>query len=149
MPCGTVRDNIALHQPEMPRERVVAAAQLAAIHAEIIRLPMGYETPVGEGGSGLSGGQRQRLALARALAINPKILILDEATSHLDTHTECAIQQALAGLPMTQLIIAHRLSTVRNADRLLKIEAGRLVELDRHLFLAHHNRENQPAVQAI
>ena len=140
---GTIRENIALHQPAMPLEQVIAAAQWAAIHAEILRLPMGYETPMGEGGSGLSGGQRQRLALARALAIHPKILILDEATSHLDTDTEGAIQQALAGLPMTQVIIAHRLSTVRNADRILKIEAGRLVELDRHLFLTHHKQEKQ------
>lgn len=138
---GSIRANIALHQPEMPLAQVMAAAKAAAIHDEISRLPMGYETTVGEGGSGLSGGQRQRLALARALAIHPAILILDEATSHLDTDTESTIQQALDGLSMTQLIIAHRLSTIRNADRILKLEAGRLVELDRQHFLAHDRRE--------
>lgn len=132
---GTIRENIALQQPEMPLEQVVAAAKLAEIHEEIARLPMGYESRVGEGGSGLSGGQRQRIALARALATQPALLILDEATSHLDAATESAIQRNLDGLTVTRLTIAHRLSTVRRADRLLVLEGGRLVEAGSHAEL--------------
>jgi ATP-binding cassette, subfamily B, bacterial len=125
---GSIRENIALHQPQMPLEQVVEAAKLAAIHEEILRLPMGYETRVGEGGSGLSGGQRQRLVLARALATRPRILILDEASSHLDSITEAQIQGALDELQATRLIIAHRLSSVAHADWVLVLEEGRLVE---------------------
>lgn len=136
---GTIRENIALHQPDLPLAQVIAAAQHAAIHDEILRLPMGYETRIGEGGSGLSGGQRQRIALARALASQPAILILDEATSHLDTPTEQRIQQALAALQVTQVIIAHRLSTVRHVDRVLLLERGQLVEADRAVLLALPN----------
>ena len=136
---GTIRENIALHQPDLPLAQVMAAAQHAAVHAEIMRLPMGYETRVGEGGSGLSGGQRQRIALARALAIKPAILILDEATSHLDTETEQRIQQALADLQVTQLIIAHRLSTVRHVDRVFVLERGQLVEAERAAVFAEAN----------
>jgi ATP-binding cassette, subfamily B, bacterial len=120
----TIRENIALNQPDMPLSQVEAAAMQAALHDEIMRLPMGYETRVGEGGSGLSGGQRQRLALARALATRPSLLILDEATSHLDAISEGAIQRALDKLPITRLIIAHRLSSVRDADRILALEEG-------------------------
>jgi ATP-binding cassette, subfamily B, bacterial len=125
---GTIRENIALNQPDMPFSQVEAAAKQAALHEEIMRLPMGYETRVGEGGSGLSGGQRQRLALARALATRPSLLILDEATSHLDGISEGKIKQALDALPITRLIIAHRLSSVRDADRILALEGGRLAE---------------------
>jgi len=125
---GTIRENIALQQPGMALEDVIAAARLAAIHDEIQRLPMGYESPVGEGGSGLSGGQRQRIALARALATRPAILILDEATSHLDSVTERTIQRNLDTLNVTRLTIAHRLSTVQSADRVLVLDGGRIVE---------------------
>jgi len=136
---GTIRENIALHQPDLPLAQVIAAAQHAAIHDEILRLPMGYETRVGEGGSGLSGGQRQRIALARALAIQPAILILDEATSHLDTPTEQHIQRALAARQVTQVIIAHRWSTVRHVDRVLVLEGGRLVEAERAALFVEGN----------
>jgi ATP-binding cassette subfamily B protein len=129
---GTIRANIALQQPDMPLDQIVAAAKLAEIHAEIERLPMGYESRVGEGGSGLSGGQRQRIALARALATKPAILILDEATSHLDAVTESAIQRNLDGLAVTRITIAHRLSSVRSADRILVLDGGRLVEAGNH-----------------
>jgi ATP-binding cassette, subfamily B, bacterial len=129
---GTIRENIALHQPDMPLAQVMDAARLAGIHEEIERLPMKYESWVGEGGSALSGGQRQRLVLARALAPRPKILILDEATSHLDAATEAAIQQTLDRLQATCLIVAHRLSTVRRADRILVLDRGRIVEQGRH-----------------
>lgn len=124
---GSIRENIALHQPDMPLEQVEDAARLAAIHEEIVRLPMGYETRVGEGGSGLSGGQRQRVVLARALATRPKILILDEATSHLDAQTEGVIRRNLDGLGTTRLIVAHRMTALRHADRVLVLEQGRLV----------------------
>ena len=125
---GTIRENIALNQPDIPLRQVMVAAEQAALHEEIMRLPMGYETRVGERGSGLSGGQRQRLALARALATRPCLLILDEATSHLDGISEGKIKQALDNLTITRLIIAHRLSTVRDADRILVLDGGRLVQ---------------------
>lgn len=124
---GTIRENIALNQPAMPLSQVEAAARQAALHEEIMRLPMGYETRVGEGGSGLSGGQRQRLALARALATRPSLLILDEATSHLDEESAAKIKQAVDQLPITRLIITHRLDSVRDADRMLVLDKGRLV----------------------
>ena len=129
---GSIRENIALQEPEMPLAQVMEAAKLAAIHDEIERLPMGYETRIGEGGSGLSGGQRQRIALARALATKPAILILDEATSHLDTVTEQLIQRNLDDLAVTRITIAHRLSSVRNADRILVLDGGRIVEAGSH-----------------
>lgn len=129
---GTIRENIALQQPEMPMSQVVEAAKLATIHDEIARLPMAYETHVGEGGSGLSGGQRQRIALARALASKPAILMLDEATSHLDAATEQRILNNLAQLPATRLTIAHRLSSARSADRILVLDAGQIVESGTH-----------------
>ncbi len=132
---GTIRENIALQQPDMPMEQIVEAAKLAAIHDEIERLPMGYESRVGEGGSGLSGGQRQRIALARALATRPAVLILDEATSHLDAVTESVIQRNLDGLAVTRITIAHRLSSVRNADRILVLDGGRIVEAGSHTEL--------------
>jgi ATP-binding cassette subfamily B protein len=129
---GTIRENIALHQPDLPLAQIMEAARLAGIHEEIERLPMKYESWVGEGGSALSGGQRQRLVLARALAPRPKILILDEATSHLDAATEAAIQSTLDQLDATCLIVAHRLSTVRHADRILVLDQGRIVEEGSH-----------------
>lgn len=123
---GSIRENIALNQPDMPLSQVEAAARQAALHEEIVHLPMGYETRVGEGGSGLSGGQRQRLALARALATRPSLLILDEATSHLDGVSAGKIAAALDRLPITRLIITHRLDNVRDADRILTLAGGRL-----------------------
>jgi ATP-binding cassette, subfamily B, bacterial HlyB/CyaB len=130
----TVRDNIALADPGMPIERVIAAAQLAGAHEFILELPEGYDTMVGERGASLSGGQRQRIAIARALVVNPRILIFDEAMSALDYESERVIQQNMRRIARdrTVLIIAHRLSTVRQADRILTIEGGRLVEDGTH-----------------
>ncbi|GII87371.1 peptidase C39 [Sphaerisporangium siamense] len=131
---GTIRDNIALGDPDAPLEQVVAAARLACVHDEIARMPLGYDTPLPEG-HGLSGGQRQRIALARALLSEPRLLVLDEATSHLDTATEAAIEARLSGLRQTRIVVAHRLSTVRDADLILVLRDGRIVEQGGHAEL--------------
>src|SRR5690349_10334779 len=130
----SVRENIALADPAMPPERVVAAAKLAGAHDFILELSEGYDTVVGERGSTLSGGQRQRIAIARALVTDPRILIFDEATSALDYESERIVQQSMREIAMgrTVLIIAHRLSTVRAADRIVTLERGRLVEDGTH-----------------
>ena len=130
----TVRENIALADPAMPMERVIAAARLAGAHDFILELPEGYDTVVGERGSTLSGGQRQRIAIARALIGDPRILIFDEATSALDYESERVIQHNMKEIAKgrTVLIIAHRLSTVRAADRIVTLELGRLVEDGTH-----------------
>ncbi len=136
---GTIRQNIAMDDPATPLDDIVAAARAAAIHDDIANMPMQYETLVGEGGSGLSGGQRQRLSLARALSRRPAILILDEATSHLDAVNERRVEQHLASLAATRVVIAHRLSTVRNADVILVLEEGQIVESGTHEVLIAKN----------
>ncbi len=130
----TVRDNIALADPAMSIERIMAAAQLAGAHEFILEMPEGYDTMIGERGSSLSGGQRQRIAIARALVMDPRILIFDEATSALDYESERAIQENMQQITRgrTVFIIAHRLSTVRGADRIITIDRGRLVEDGTH-----------------
>jgi ATP-binding cassette, subfamily B, bacterial MsbA len=131
---GTIRENIAYARPGAAHADVEAAARAAHAHEFIERLPSGYETVVGERGVKLSGGQRQRIAIARAILKNPAVLILDEATSSLDTESERLIEDALSKLLVsrTTLIIAHRLSTVRRADRLVVINHGRIVEEGTH-----------------
>jgi ABC-type bacteriocin/lantibiotic exporter with double-glycine peptidase domain len=111
---------------------VVEAARLAAIHNEIVAMPMGYETLVGEGGGRLSGGQQQRLALARALVRRPTLLVLDEATSQLDVVTERRIDEQIRQFACTRIIAAHRLSTVRHADLILVLDQGSIVERGSH-----------------
>jgi subfamily B ATP-binding cassette protein HlyB/CyaB len=130
----SVRENIALADPAMPMERVVAAARLAGAHDFILELAEGYDTIVGERGSTLSGGQRQRIAIARALIADPRILIFDEATSALDYESERIIQQNMKEIAKgrTVVVIAHRLSTVRTMDRIVTLERGRLVEDGSH-----------------
>lgn len=128
----TIRANVALADPAMKLERVVEAAKLACIHADIAAMPLGYETPLVDGGGSLSGGQRQRIALARSLVTRPTILVLDEATSALDAVTEAQVQASLAAQRCTRIIIAHRLSTVRHADLILVMEGGELVEQGPH-----------------
>jgi subfamily B ATP-binding cassette protein HlyB/CyaB len=115
-------------------DRVIAAAELAGAHEFILELPDGYNTIVGKRGASLSGGQRQRIAIARALVMNPRILIFDEATSALDYESENIIQRNMRQIckGRTVFIIAHRLSAVRHADRIITIEAGRLVEDGTH-----------------
>ncbi|HKH84804.1 MAG TPA: ABC transporter transmembrane domain-containing protein [Gemmatimonadales bacterium] len=131
---GTIRENIAYARPGASLEDIEAAARAAHAHEFIERLPLGYETVVGERGIKLSGGQRQRVAIARAILKDPVILILDEATSSLDTESEQLIEDAMARLLVgrTTLIIAHRLSTVRRADRLVVLDRGRIVEKGTH-----------------
>lgn len=131
---GTIADNIAYGKPDASREEIVAAARAAHAHEFILRLPQGYDSLVGERGQGLSGGERQRISIARALLINPRILILDEATSAVDTETEQEIQRALDNLVQgrTTIAIAHRLSTLHRADRLVVMEQGQLVEQGQH-----------------
>jgi len=131
---GTIAENITLYRPEFTLEQVTKVAKLAEAHAFIQDLPLGYNTKVGERGSNLSGGQRQRIAIARALLGNPRILILDEATSSLDTESERRFQQNLARISRdrTTFIIAHRLSTVRHADCILVLEKGVLAEQGTH-----------------
>lgn len=131
---GTIAENIAYGKPDATREEIVAAARAAHAHEFILRLPQGYDSLVGERGQGLSGGERQRISIARALLIDPRILIMDEATSAVDTETEKEIQKALDNLVRgrTTIAIAHRLSTLRKADRLVVMDRGEIVEVGPH-----------------
>lgn len=128
----TLRANIALRDPTMALETVVEASRLARLHDDVMSMPMGYDTPLVDRGASLSGGQRQRLALARALVHSPAVLLLDEATSALDAITESRVQEALASLRCTRVVIAHRLSTVVDADLILVMDEGQLVEAGCH-----------------
>jgi ABC-type bacteriocin/lantibiotic exporter with double-glycine peptidase domain len=129
---GSIRENISFGDSSIPLERIIEAAKLAAIHDEIMGLPMGYETIVSEGGTSLSGGQRQRLSIARALVRQPAFAIFDEATSHLDVLTEQQVEANLSGLACTRIVIAHRLSTIRGADKIIVMNEGRIVERGLH-----------------
>ncbi len=130
----TVRENIAFGRPGATLEEVVLAAQAAQAHDFIMAMPQGYETPVGERGVTLSGGQRQRIAIARALLTDPRILIMDDATSSVDTETEHLIQAALRRLMegRTSFVIAQRLSTLRHADQIVVLDRGRVVARGTH-----------------
>jgi ABC-type multidrug transport system fused ATPase/permease subunit len=131
---GTVLENIAYARPHASDEEVVRAAKIARCDDFVSRLPQGYDTIVGERGVKLSGGERQRVAIARAILADPRILILDEATSSLDSESEAAIQEGLAELMKgrTTFVIAHRLSTIRKADTILVLEGGQIIERGRH-----------------
>lgn len=131
---GAIRDNIRYGKPEATEEEVVRAAKLANAHSFITKLPKGYDTPVGEGGSLLSSGEKQLVSFARAILVDPALFILDEATSSVDTHSEALIQQAITGIlkDRTSFMVAHRLSTVRKADRILVIDNGRIIEEGSH-----------------
>jgi ABC-type bacteriocin/lantibiotic exporter with double-glycine peptidase domain len=145
---GSIRQNITLNNPNLPLEETIKAARLAGIHEDIANMPMAYETIVSEGGTTLSGGQRQRLAIARALAHNPSILVLDEATSHLDVETEAVVDQNLSGLTCTRIVIAHRLSTVRNADQIFVLDDGTIIERGSHVELLEQDGQYAALVES-
>jgi len=138
---ATVEENLRYGKPEASREEIERACQLAQIHDVIAALPEGYDTVVGERGYKLSGGEKQRMALARVVLRDPKLLILDEATSSLDSRSEALIQQALEPLlaGRTSLVIAHRLSTILRADLILVLDKGRIVEQGTHAELLAHS----------
>ncbi len=129
---ASIRDNIALNRPDLPLETVMQVAELAGAHSLIMEFPEGYDTPVGERGVRLSTGQRQRIAIARALATDPRMLIFDEATSSLDYESELLVQKNMQTIcaGRTVFIISHRLSSIRHADRIVTLEQGRVVEND-------------------
>jgi ATP-binding cassette subfamily B protein len=131
---GSIAENIAYGKPDATRAEIVVAARAAHAHEFILRLPHGYDSLVGERGHGLSGGERQRISIARALLIDPRILILDEATASVDTETEKEIQKALDNLVhgRTTIAIAHRLSTLHKANRLVVLDRGEVVEVGNH-----------------
>ncbi|MBO5755492.1 MAG: ABC transporter ATP-binding protein, partial [Clostridia bacterium] len=132
--AGTVKENIAVGRPDAPDEEIVAAAKAAHAHSFIKRLPGGYDAPITENGANLSAGQRQLLCIARVMLTAPPMLILDEATSSIDTRTEIRIQKAFDEMMKgkTSFVVAHRLSTVRDADKILVMKDGNVVEQGRH-----------------
>ena len=125
--AGSVADNISFFDPDHDQARIEAAARLAAVHDEIAAMPMGYHSLIGDMGSSLSGGQKQRVILARALYRNPRLLFLDEATSHLDVMNERVVNEAVKQLSLTKVIVAHRPETIASVDRVLVVQAGRIV----------------------
>jgi subfamily B ATP-binding cassette protein MsbA len=131
---GTIRENILFPRPDASEQDLSGAVHAAHVHEFTDRFEKGLDTVIGERGVKLSGGQRQRIAIARAILANPRILILDEATSNLDTESESYIQESLRGLMKgrTTFVIAHRLSTIRQADQILVVEQGLIVERGKH-----------------
>ena len=130
----TIKSNIAYGQSDFSDEKIIEAAKAANAHRFIVQLPNGYNTIIGERGTKLSGGERQRVSIARALLVNPPIMILDEATSSLDNESEVLVQEAIERLmtDRTTFVIAHRLSTIRNADTIIVIDKGEIVQSGKH-----------------
>jgi ABC-type bacteriocin/lantibiotic exporter with double-glycine peptidase domain len=123
---GTIRENIAMRRPGASMDEIRAAGRMACLDEEVLGMPLSYDTNVGDRGTALSGGQRQRLALARALIDAPDLLILDEATNHLDVHTEAKVDSVIAELGCTRIVVSHRLSAVQNADWVILLDSGRV-----------------------
>jgi ABC-type multidrug transport system fused ATPase/permease subunit len=146
---GSIRDNIAFHRMDIGDDEVRDAARLAGVSSFVEALPLGYDTPVGEGVRGLSGGQRQRLMIARALAGGSEVLILDEATSSLDTESEAAVQSAIQNLrgKVTIVWVSHRMHTVRGADVIFVMDKGRIVAAGTHVELLQHSADYQALVR--
>lgn len=129
---GSVRDNLTLGRPEATEHEIVEATTIAGLHEDILALPRQYDTEIGDGGAALSSGQRQRMALARALLSKPGLLVLDEATSHLDPRTERAVDAALDTMSVTRVVISHRVSAARDADQVVVLDRGRIVQRGTH-----------------
>jgi ATP-binding cassette, subfamily B, multidrug efflux pump len=138
---GSIRDNIAFGRSESTLEEVIEAAKAAAAHDFIMSFPQGYDTPVGERGTTLSGGQKQRIAIARALILNPRLLILDDSTSSVDLQTEARIQHALDNLMKgrTSFVIAQRITTVLNADQIIVLDKGKVAAIGKHSDLMENS----------
>jgi ABC-type bacteriocin/lantibiotic exporter with double-glycine peptidase domain len=134
---GTLRENVALTAPNSQLDRIVGACKVSCLHDDIAEMPMGYDTVVSDGGGSLSGGQRQRVAIARAVIRNPSLMLLDEATSALDNSTEKRVIENLERQRCTRITVAHRLSTVRNADLIVVMDKGRIVEQGNHQQLVN------------
>jgi len=148
--AGSLADNIALFDDAPDMERIVGAAVTAALHDDIAAMPMGYETLVGDMGSTLSGGQKQRLLLARALYRQPRLLVMDEGTSHLDPAREQAVNAAVAQLGTTRIIIAHRMETILSAERIFAVQGGQLQEITEQLVpMRQHLRPPTPSETAV
>ena len=135
---GTLRENVALTAPGATLDRISAACKVSCLHDDISEMPMGYDTVVSDGGGSLSGGQRQRVAISRAVIRTPGLMLLDEATSALDNSTEKRVIENLERQRCTRITVAHRLSTVRNADLIVVMDKGRIIEQgNHHQLLAH------------
>jgi ABC-type bacteriocin/lantibiotic exporter with double-glycine peptidase domain len=145
---GTIRDNVALFDPNVPQDEIERACELACLDDVVASLPMGFDTMLADGGSSLSGGQRQRLSLARALVRQPSVLILDEATSALDVVTERRVQNQLRTLQCTRIIVAHRLSTIVEADKIVVLHAGHVVGVGQHAALLNTCQHYRNLVRA-
>ncbi|MGH9578158.1 MAG: ATP-binding cassette domain-containing protein, partial [Terriglobales bacterium] len=126
--AGSIADNVSFFDPTPSQEAVERCARLAAVHDDIVAMPMGYNTLIGDMGTALSGGQRQRILLARAIYKQPRILILDEATSALDVQKERAVNDAIKSLHLTRIIIAHRPETIASANRVVVLQGGKVVQ---------------------
>jgi ATP-binding cassette subfamily B protein RaxB len=143
---GTIADNIAFFSDRPDHDHICRCAALAAVDEDILALPMGYDSLIGDMGSSLSGGQRQRVLLARALYRRPRILVMDEGTAHLDIATEAHVNASIAGLGLTRIIVAHRPETIAAADRVLRFEAGRVIEAAQ--FRHHYDEHSDEAIQS-